>query len=82
MIEMLELLCKIPDHIGWVIVGVVGTLTAIMAVKVGKLIYTAIRDRLVDDEECEEQSSHFFLSRARTAHALGIWHNKQPRQLF
>lgn len=51
---MLELICKIPDHIGWVIVGAMGMLTAIMAIKVGKLIYTAIKDRLTDEEECEE----------------------------
>lgn len=50
---MFELLCGIPDHIGWVIVGAVGMLTAIMAAKVGKIIYIAIRDRLTDDEEME-----------------------------
>lgn len=50
---MLELICRIPDHIGWVIVGAVGMLTTIMAVKVGKIVYIAIRDRLTDDEETE-----------------------------
>lgn len=54
LIEMLELLCRIPDHIGWAIVGALSMLTAIMGVKVGQLIYTAIRDRLADDAECEE----------------------------
>ena len=50
---MFELLFGIPEHIGWVIVGTVGMLTAIMAAKVGKIIYIAIRDRLTDDEEME-----------------------------
>lgn len=48
---MLEMLCAIPENIGWVIVGAMGMLTAMMAVKVGKIIYIAIRDRLVDNEE-------------------------------
>ena len=50
---MFELLFRIPDNIGWVIVGAVGMLTASMAAKVGKIIYIAIRDRLTDDEEME-----------------------------
>ena len=50
---MFELLFRIPDHIGWVIVGALRILTAIMAAKVGKIIYIAIRDRLTDDEEME-----------------------------
>lgn len=33
---MFELLCGVPEYIGWVIVGAVGMLTAIMAAKVGK----------------------------------------------
>lgn len=50
---MFELLSRIPDHIGWVIVGAVGMLTAIMAAKLGKMIYIIIRDRLTYDEETE-----------------------------
>ena len=50
---MLELIYRIPGNIGWVIVGAVGMLTAIMAGKVGRIIYMAIRDRLTDDEETE-----------------------------
>ena len=50
---MFELLFGIPENIGWVIVGAMGMLTAIMAAKVGKIIYIAIRDRLTDDEEME-----------------------------
>jgi hypothetical protein len=36
---MLEMLCAIPEEIGWVLVGVVGTLCIRMAVKVAKLFY-------------------------------------------
>lgn len=50
---MFELLFRIPENIGWVIVGALGMLTAIMTAKVGKIIYSAIRDRLTDDEETE-----------------------------
>lgn len=48
---MLNLICSIPENIGWIIVGAMGMLTAIMGVKVGTMIYTAIRDRLANDEE-------------------------------
>jgi hypothetical protein len=55
MIKMLEVLCAIPEEIGWVIVGAVGMLTVMVGWKVGKSIFTAIKDRLTDDEEeCEE----------------------------
>ena len=50
---MFELLFRIPDNIGWVIVGTLGILTAIMAAKVGKIVYIAIHDRLTDDEGME-----------------------------
>ena len=51
---MLEMICAIPDHIGWMLVGITGTLCCFMGWKVGKLIYIAIKERLEDDEECEE----------------------------
>ena len=54
MIKMLELICAIPDEYGWELVGFARALAFVMGIQVGKLIYTAIRDRLVDDEECEE----------------------------
>lgn len=55
MIKMLELICRIPDHIGWMLVGALGMAWAVMGWKVGKLIYIAIKERLEDDEEeCEE----------------------------
>lgn len=55
MIKMLELICRIPDHIGWMMVGALGMACAMMGWKLGKLIYDSIKDRLEDNEEgCEE----------------------------
>jgi hypothetical protein len=45
---MLELLCAIPEEIGWVIVGVVGTLCVMMAIKLIKLFIKIYK------EHCEE----------------------------
>ena len=51
---MMNLICAIPDHIGWMIVGAVGMLALEM---VGLLIGTVVdmvRERMMDDEaeEC------------------------------
>ena len=55
MIKMLlELICRIPDHIGWMLVGAVGAYASVAGWMVGKMIYKAIKERLEDDEECEE----------------------------
>lgn len=45
---MLEFINSIPDSIGWMLVGIVGTVDVIMGFKVGKMIYEAVTD---DDEE-------------------------------
>jgi hypothetical protein len=50
---MLEMICKIPENIGWVAVGAVGMLCAVMLVKLGGIIVEAIKSRLEDEEECE-----------------------------
>ena len=51
---MLEMLCKIPENVGWAIVGALGMACVIMGVYVGRIIFIAIKDRLTDDEEeCE-----------------------------
>jgi hypothetical protein len=50
---MLELLCKIPDHIGWMLVGIVGTLCAVMLVKLGKLFVQMWKERHEEDNEEE-----------------------------
>ena len=42
---MLEMICAIPENIGWVIVGAAGMLTAIMAVKVAKVFVEMWRER-------------------------------------
>ena len=48
---MLEMICAIPESIGWVIVGAVGMFCAVMLVKLGGVIVEAIKERR---EECEE----------------------------
>lgn len=48
---MMNFICNIPDHIGWMMVGALGMACAIMGWKVGKLIYIAIKERMEDDEE-------------------------------
>lgn len=50
---MIEMLCRIPDHIGWMMVGATGALCAAMLVALGRTIYFAIKERL-EDEECED----------------------------
>lgn len=42
---MLELLCAIPEEIGWVTVGVVGTLCVMMAIKLIKLFIKMYKER-------------------------------------
>lgn len=51
---MLEIICAIPENIGWVIVGAMGMLTAIVAVKLGKLFVQMWKDRHESEKECEE----------------------------
>lgn len=48
---MLELICAIPDHIGWVIVGAVGMLCVEMFGLLIGTVVQAIKERLEDDEE-------------------------------
>ena len=48
---MMNWICSIPDHIGWMMVGAVGMLALEM---LGLLIGTVVdmvRDRMMDDEE-------------------------------
>lgn len=56
MIQMLlELICAIPENVGWMLVGAAGAYASVMGWKVGKLIYIAIKERLGNgEEECEE----------------------------
>ncbi len=41
---MLEMICSIPENIGWVIVGATGMLCVMMAVKLGKFIAQVIKE--------------------------------------
>lgn len=50
---MLEMICKIPENIGLVVVGAVGMLCVVMLVKLGAVVVDAIKSRLEDEEECE-----------------------------
>lgn len=48
---MLEIICAIPEEIGWVLVGFVGAYDLMMVIKLGKVIVKAIKERLEDDDE-------------------------------
>ena len=50
---MLEMICAIPENVGWVIVGAMSAFTAMMYWSLGKLIYRAIKSRLDDNYEAQ-----------------------------
>lgn len=47
---MLELICKIPDPIGWALVGSLGTLCGIMLYKLIALFVQMYKERKEDAE--------------------------------
>lgn len=47
---MLEMICKIPENIGWVMVGAVGMLCVVMLVKLGKIVVEMIKARIAENE--------------------------------
>lgn len=47
---MLEMICAIPENIGWVMVGAVGMLCVVMLVKLGKIVVEMIKDRIEENE--------------------------------
>ncbi len=49
---MLEMICAIPEYIGWIIVGATGAYASVAVWMLGKTIYLAIKERMEDDEEC------------------------------
>lgn len=51
---MLEMICAIPENIGWVIVGVNSTVCAMMTYKLYRLFSEMIQMRIEDAEEDEE----------------------------
>ena len=50
MIKMLEIICAIPENIGWVMVGSLGTLCVMMLYRVGKLFIEMWRERHEEEE--------------------------------
>ena len=50
---MLEMICAIPEEIGWVLVGIAGTLCAMMLFKLGKLFVQMWKERHEEDNEEE-----------------------------
>lgn len=48
---MLKMICAIPEEIGWIIVGVVGTLAVIMMLKLGKLFVKIWTEHNQEEEE-------------------------------
>ena len=51
MIEMLELICTIPENVGWMLVGAVGAYASVAGWMLGTTIYKAIKERMEDDED-------------------------------
>ena len=52
---MLEMICAIPEHIGWMIVGAVGAYASVTGWMLGKTIYTTIKERIEDAREESEE---------------------------
>ena len=48
---MLEMICSIPENIGWVMVGAVGATAVYLAIAVVLVIRDAIKDRLEEVED-------------------------------
>lgn len=46
---MLEMICAIPENVGWVLVGAAGAFAVMLAVDLAKTLYQAIKCQ-VDDE--------------------------------
>ena len=48
---MMNLICAIPENIGWALVGAVGMLCVVMAVKLGKIFVEMWKEWYEDEEE-------------------------------
>ncbi len=48
---MMNLICAIPDNIGWMIVGAVGMLALEMLGLLAGTVVDMVRERMMDDEE-------------------------------
>ena len=51
---MLEFIGTIPNELGWGMVGFALAITVVVFVKIGKIVYKAIKMRLEDEREEEE----------------------------
>lgn len=51
---MLDLICAIPENVGWLLVGALGAYTTVAGWMVCKAIYTAIKERLEERKDNEE----------------------------
>ena len=52
---MLEMICRIPDSIGWALVGALAMLCVVMLVKLGKIFVQMWKDYHEDEaEEAED----------------------------
>ena len=49
----MNLICAIPDHIGWMIVGAVGMLALEMFGLLVGTVVDMVRERMMDEEESE-----------------------------
>ena len=53
--KMMNLICSIPENVGWALVGAVGMLCVVMAVKLGKILVEMWKEWHEDpDEFCDE----------------------------
>ena len=52
---MMNLICAIPEEIGWVIVGAVGMLALEMLGLLVGTVVDMVRERMMDDEEEYEE---------------------------
>lgn len=48
---MLEMICRIPDSIGWTMVGAMAMLCAVMLVRLGKILVQMWKDYHEDEAE-------------------------------
>ena len=56
---MLEMICEIPDPIGWALVGALAMLCAVMLVKLGKIFVQMWIDYQEDEAEEAEEAENF-----------------------
>ena len=55
---LIEMLCKIPENVGWTIVGATSMLALFLVVKVGSLLIQSVREHIeVWREEREGEGS-------------------------